>query len=92
MDVKKLAQQAEKMRFKCKDSIDLPGHSLARRLDDGFRQLENDAKAGKNPASLRAKLQDLKRMIDGAEAEKVISHMDHDVLRDWAEDCLQKVR
>jgi hypothetical protein len=92
MDTNRLASEAQKMRFKCKDSIDVPGHSLVRRLDDGFRQLENDARAQKNPASLRSKLQQLGRMIDEADREAVISHMDHDVLRDWIEDCLQKVR
>lgn len=92
MDTNRLAGEAQKMRFKCKDSIDIPGHSLVRQLDDSFRQLENDAKSQKNPASLRSKLQELGRMIDSADREAVISHMDHDVLRDWVEDCLQKVR
>lgn len=92
MDNKRLASEAQKMRFKCKDSIDIPGHSLVRKLDDGFRQLENDAKAQKSPASLRARLKDIERMVDDADREAVISHMDHDVLSDWIEDCLRVIR
>ena len=92
MDNKRLAQEAQKMRFKCKDSIDIPGHSLVRQLDNGFQQLENEAKAQKSPASLRSRLQQLGRMIDDADREEVISHMDHDVLRDWVEDCLRVIR
>ena len=92
MDNKRLAQEAQKMRFKCKDSIDISGHSLERKLDDGFRQLENDARAQKSSASLRSRLQSLGRMIDDADRAEVISHMDHDVLRDWVDDCLQVIR
>lgn len=92
MDTNRLASEAQKMRFKCKDSIDIPGHSLVRQLDDAFRQLENDARAQKRPASLRSRLQQLGRMIDDADREAVISHMDHDVLRDWVEDCLEVIR
>ncbi len=92
MDNKQLARQAQQMRNKFQNSIDIKGHSLVRRLDDEFRQLENEAKQQKSPASLRHTLQSLGRMIDDADREEVISHMDHDTLRDWVEDCLRVVR
>lgn len=92
MDNKRLANEAQKMRIKFQNSIDSRGHSLVRRIDDEFRSLENDAKQQKSSPSLRHKLQGLGRMIDDADREEVISHMDHDVLRDWVEDCLRVIR
>lgn len=92
MDSKQLAQQTQRMRIKFQNSIDIQGHALVRRVDDEFRQLENDANRQKSPASLRHRLQSLGRMIDDADREEVISHMDHDALRDWVEDCLRVIR
>ncbi len=92
MDTKQLARQAQKMRNKFQDSTDIKGHSLVRQIDNEFRELENDANRQKSPASLRHRLKDLGRKIDDADREEVISHMDHDTLRDWVEDCLRVIR
>ena len=92
MDYKAFEMEVRKVRMKCKDAIDDPNDSACKTMLSQLQRLEDEAQVGKSSASLNASLKNMRRTAQNLLDSEGMSHRDADMIHDWIEDSLRKVR
>lgn len=92
MDAKKFRKEAIKIQHRIDDWLDEPNSSTGRSLRNEIQKLEDELQVNKSIHTIRDRLKSLKRILQRAGSEGVMSYHHADELIDWVEDSLIKYR
>jgi hypothetical protein len=85
-------QQAQQFEYRLKSYLDQPNSSVGQWLRQEIIHLMDDIEMQKNPRTIEARVQGMKRTIEGLQDASIMDNNDQDDLKDRCDDLIQLLR